>query len=166
MKNIYKKDSGERKMILNDIFMRELGLDLDENDYLYDMDDGTIFQINEKFIKYTDDIPYPVIRSDEIDFNTLENYRLAETLFSVYIMKMAAIKGFTVISYTQSIVKGSKKGRFVLNYKSGKEIKSKESDTFENESVRVLNLICKLNHTDHMYDFDSLDIIVLRDKEV
>ena len=165
--NVYKKDSGEMKMNLNDIFLRELGFDITEdNDYIYDMDDGTVFQINEKFIKYTDDIPYPTLRSDEIDFNTLENYRMAESLFSVYIFKLAKRKGFEVVGYTQSLIKGSKKGRFVLDYKTAGKIVSKESDPFENESVRVLNLICKINKTEHLYPFEDLDIIVLRDKEV
>ena len=40
------------KIGFNDIVMRELGLDITEDDHIYDMDTNTIIQINEKFIKY------------------------------------------------------------------------------------------------------------------
>lgn len=169
---IYKKDSGELKMNFNDICLRELGLDITEDtSYVFDTDDiengvANVYQINDKYLKYCDDNPYPFLGHDEIDFNMIENFRLMENLFSLFILKYAKRKGIEIVGYTQSIVKGSKKGKFILNYKINGQILSIESDAFENESVRVLNLVCKLNHRDHMYPFEDFDVIVLKDKEV
>ena len=40
------------------------------------------------------------------------------------------------------------------------EIKEIRSDGFENESVRIFNLICKINKTEHLYDFNKFDVSV------
>ena len=79
-----KIDYFDLKVRFNDVMMRELGIDIVEDDdryldYLYDIDTGNILQIKEKFIKYCD-YEYPVIKFNEIEMNLIENPRLTETL--------------------------------------------------------------------------------------
>ena len=59
------------KMGFNDIAMREWGLDITDDDYIYDMDTETIIQINEKFIKYSDLVD-PILKFNENIESTLQ----------------------------------------------------------------------------------------------
>jgi hypothetical protein len=158
-KLIKKIDSLDYKIDFNDICMREMGYDITEDGKLFHTDDNEIINIKEKFIIYSEDLQ-PNLRSNEIDLNLIENSRLMETLFGVYITKYCQRKGWTLNGYSQSYIKGSKKGKFVITYKEqgDNEIKSFESDGFENESLRVFNMVCKLNHRAHLYDFNRFDV--------
>ena len=49
-----KQSIFELKMRFNDIMMQELGLDITEENYLYDIEEESILQISEKYIKYFD----------------------------------------------------------------------------------------------------------------
>lgn len=158
-----KVDMAYLKIKFNDFVMRELGLDITEDDYLYDMDTQCILQIKEKFIKYCED-DYPILRHNEIELNLLENPRLTETLVIPYISKYCDRNNIVFQSISQSPISGSKKGCFVLSYISDGEIKEIKSDAFVNESLRIFNLICKLNKTSHMYDFNEFDIEIIRKK--
>lgn len=149
----------ELKVKFNDIAMRELGLDVDEYDHIFDMDTSSVYTIKEKFLKYSDD-PYPTIMHNEIDFNLLENPRLFEMLFGLWIQRRAESKGIELRSYDQIQVQGSNRGYFIITYIVGEEPREKKSNVFLNESLRVFNLICKLNHTEHIYKakLDQFDI--------
>ena len=57
------------------------------------------------------------------------------------------------------------KGTFVLSYLKNGKIENIKSDAFVNESVRVFNLICKITKRTHLYDFESMDIIIEKDKK-
>ena len=48
----------ELKINFNDITMRELKLDIDDNNHIYDMDTESVYMIKEKYIKYSED-EYP-----------------------------------------------------------------------------------------------------------
>ena len=68
-------DMLDLKIRFNDAMMRELGLDITENDYVYDMDTESILQIKGKFIKYCD-YEYPILKyNEEIELNLIENPR-------------------------------------------------------------------------------------------
>jgi hypothetical protein len=165
MKTIAKSKSLEYKVGFNDYCMREMGFDIDEHNHLYDMETNTLLQIKEKFIAYNDEDVYPYLQYNEIDLNLIENYRLFETLFQVYITNYARSHNMDVRSFSLSKMKGTKKGKFTVSYMNNGEIVNIESDPYENESVRIFNLICKLNHRTHLYDFEAFDIFIEKDKE-
>lgn len=152
----------EIKVNFNDISMRELGLDIDDNNHVYDMDTESIYTIKEKYIKYSED-EYPDIMKNEIDMNLIENPRLMEILFGMWIVKWASRKHVEVTSFYQSPIRGSNKGIFVMTYvASNGETKELKSDVYINDSVRIFNLISKLNHTSHMYDLTKFDMEIPR----
>ena len=148
----------ELKIDFNDICMREMGLGTNDDDYVYIMDTMTLVQIKEKFIKYSED-QYPMLRRNEIDLNLIENPRLMETLTYMYLANRL-VSTIRIVSISQNPIAGSRKGNCVLSYEKLGEIKEIRSDGFENESVRIFNLICKINKTEHLYDFNKFDVSV------
>ena len=157
----------EAKLDFNDIVCRELGLSTDENDHIIDLDIESILMIKDKYIKYTDD-QYPKLMHNEIDLNLIENPRLTEILFGRWVERRAQSKGIEITSMYQSAIRGSNKGFFVVTYDVLGEPREKKSDIFVNESVRIFNLICKLNHTEHLYKtrLEKLDIEIIRKNDV
>lgn len=151
------------KIRFNDAVMRELGIDLTDEGYLFDMDTETVFQIKEKYIKYCE-VDDPYLRHDEIEMNLLENPRLTETLIIPFMHNFCARKNIALQSVAQVPVPGSKKGFFVMYYSINGETKDVKSDPFVNESVRIFNLITKMNKTTHMYQFDKFDVEIPRKK--
>lgn len=148
----------ELKIDFNDVCMREMGLGINDDDYVYIMDTMTLLQIKEKFIKYSED-QYPMLRRNEIDLNLIENPRLMETLTYMYLANRL-VSSIRIVSISQNPIAGSRKGNCVLSYEKLGEIKEIRSDGFENESVRIFNLICKINKTDHLYDFNKFDVAI------
>ena len=151
----------EIKNNFNDIVMRELGLDIDDNGHLYDMNTQYIYCIKDKFIRYLEG-EYDSLNHNEMDMNLIENPRLMEILFGTWIPKWGERKGVSITSYYQSAVRGSSKGFFVMTYLVNGEVKDMRSDVFINESLRIFNLITKINHTSHMYDTSQFDIEIVR----
>lgn len=143
----------ELSVMFNDYAMRELGLDIDDGNHIYDADELSILQIDGKFIKYFDDIyDKEYLKSNEIELNLIDNPRLMEYLSIRYIRnKICEPKGVNFVSVSQEVAPGSDKGYFTLAYETSGQIKNKDSDSFVNESLRIFNLICKLNKTEHMY---------------
>ena len=47
-----KNDLFKIALIFNDAFMRETGLDIDDNDHVYNMETDSALVIRDKFIKY------------------------------------------------------------------------------------------------------------------
>lgn len=153
----------ELKLTFNDIAMREMGLDVDEEDHVYDIETESVYTIKDKFIKYSDE-PYPTLMHNEMDLNLLENPRLMEILFGMWIQRRAERKGIEITSYYPALVQGSNRGFFVLTYIVYDEPREKKSDVFVNESVQIFDLICKINHTTHIYKakLPELDIEIKR----
>lgn len=144
------------KLIFNDAFMRETGLDIDDNDHVYDMERQTVLQIKERYIKYCD-YEFPVLNHDEIDLNLIENPKLCETLALMWITNHINNE---IVSLDQSNIQGSSKGYFILSYVKNGRTEQIKSDPFVNESVRVFNLICKILKREHLYDFNSMDVVI------
>ena len=102
----------ELKINFNDVCMRELGLDIDDNNHIYDMDTESIYKMKDRFIKYSED-EYPVLAHDEIDLNLIENPRLMEILFGTWIIKWKnsrIARGQNIqdiSSFYQSAIRGS-----------------------------------------------------------
>lgn len=146
------------KLAFNDVFMRETGLDIDDNDHVYDMDRQEVLQIKEKFIKYCD-YEFPVLNHNEIDLNLIENPRLTEILAFKWLTDHIANE---IVSLDQTIITGSNKGHFVMSYVKNGRTESIKSEAFINESVRIFNLITKINKTEHLYNFNQWDISIER----
>lgn len=155
-----KIDMWALKSEFNDKVMREMGLDMTDEGYVYDMDSTTIIQIKEKFIKYCED-EYEAnnLRHNEIELNLIENPRLMETLTLMYLHRRINNK---IEAMTQATLPGSQKGYFVLSFLRGNQVAEMRSGVYANESVRIFNLICKINKTSHMYDFTKYDIPIER----
>ena len=153
----------ELKASFNDITMRELGLDIDENDHIYDIETESLYVIKDKFLRYTDE-EYPVFNHNEIDMNLIENPRLMEHLFGMWIPRWAKRNGnVEITSFYQSALRGSNRGLFVLTFINNKgETEEIKSDAYINESVRIFNLIAKLNHRQKLYKLDYFDIEIVK----
>ena len=156
-----KKELLKLMIIFNDAFMRETGLDIDDNDHLYNMETDSALAINGKFLKYRD-YEFPVLNGNEIDLNLLENPKLCETLANMWLHDHINNK---ILSLDQCIIPGSSKGTFAMSYIKGDKTESVKSDPFVNESVRVFNLICKITKRTHLYDFNSMDVVIEKDKK-
>lgn len=157
-----KKDNLFKTMLIfNDAFMREVGLDIDDNDHVFNMETDSALVINEKFLKYRD-YEYPVLNANEIDFDLLGNPKLCETLINMWLHDHI---NNDILSLDQCIIPGSIKGTFVLSYIKNGKTEQLKSDPFINESVRVFNLLCKITKRTHLYDFNSMDVVIERDKK-
>jgi len=155
----------ELKIAFNDIALRELGLSVDDEDHVCDDESETILTIKDSYLKYSDE-EYPIINHGEIELNLLENPHLMEILFGVWVKRRAESKGLKIVSFYQSSIRGTDRAQFIVNYEQpDSSISESKSDLFVNESVRILNLICKLNHTDHLYDFKTFDIDLKKNKK-
>lgn len=142
----------ELRVQFNDYVLRELGLDIDDDNYVYDIEREQILQINGKFIKYTElitDSQY-INKNKEIELNCIENAGLTEILAVRYIKYFCEKLGISLQSVSQECVNGDN-GYFSLAYISGGNILHKDSDCFTNESLRIFNLVCKLNKTERLY---------------
>lgn len=151
----------EIKINFNDICLREMGLDINDDDYLYDIDTESIYKVKDKFIKYSEE-EFPVIHANEIELNLFENPRLMEILFGMWIVKWATRKNVEVTSFSQIAIRGSNTGFFNMTYVENGEAKEIKSDVFINESLRIFNLITILNHRNHIYDVSQFNIEIPR----
>ena len=143
----------------NDICMREFGFDVEENGHLYSMDTNEIFVYKDKLLKYCDEED-KIVRSNEIELNFLENSRLLEAIFGKYIARYATKYIVYINSFYQSTSIHGERGYIACSYVGQNGIVSEiRSDEFLNESVRIFNLLCKLNNTCSMYDFEMFDIL-------
>ena len=148
-----KKNLFDLKVRFNDIVMRELGLDL---------------QIKGKFIKYFYE-DYIILKHNEMEFNVLENPRLMEMIILPFISDYCNRKNVTFQSMSQVPTNENDKGRFIVSYiemndKGERIIHDISSDAYINESVRIFNLICKINKTTNLYNLDEFDIKIERKK--
>lgn len=143
----------------NDISMREFGFDIDDDGHLFDMDLMTALTYKDKFLKYCDSEDR-IVRPNEIELDLLQNNRLMNTLFGLFIDKYSQASGTYFNSTFQSASTYGKKGYMACTYvgKDGlvQEIRSNE---YFNESVRIFNLICKINKSEMMYDFEMFDLL-------
>ena len=112
-----------------------------------------------------EDYEYPILKSDEIEFNVIENARLMETISIPFFNRYFNRFGSAFHSMSQTRINGSNKGIFVVYYiDSTGQAREIASNAFKNESVRIFNLICKLNDMEHLYKFNEFDIDPLKKK--
>lgn len=151
-----KMDPFELSNRFNDLVMRELGLDIDDRGYIVDLDTEAFLTIKEKYIKYKEE-PYTPVKHDEIELNLIENPRLMETITLPFMVKYCKNHGWEFHSTSQCLDEATGKGYYLMSYTVNGETHEIHSDNFINESLRVFNLICKLNKTEVMYKFQIAD---------
>ena len=144
----------ELKWRFNDICMREMKLDVDENDYIVSSITDSVFTIKDKFLKYFEDEEYPILGYNEIEFNLLENTRLMEMMFGIWVKLYDVDHARKTIAYYQTNLSGSSKGFFTVTYLDNNDNKCHElkSKVFLNENLRIFHAISLLNHTEHLYE--------------
>ena len=163
MNTITEQRAISLRMAFNDIALNELNLEVDENSSrIYELGDGTmnLLQYNDRFLKYYEG-PTTIVRANEMELNLINNVKLMQILFGRFINKYAMEHNLNVLSYfsTTNNTLANSPGQFVCTIEVAKKCNNIESDYFINESVRILNLICKLNGTDGRYNFKELDTI-------
>lgn len=163
VKVIPKEKSFDLRCDFNELCMRELSLGITDEDLIYNMEDDSILKIKDKFIRYID-IEGVLPRNNEIEMNLIENSRLMETLSLPFLDKWARDHGYTLESFSQDKIQGTSKGVFTVSYNNNGLIEKIMSDQYYNESVRVFSLICKINHTTHLYSFEDYDVQIDRSK--
>jgi len=141
----------------SDVVLRELELDITEDDKIYDADTMTLLQIDNMFLKYCP-TQYTIVQHNEIKFNVIENSKLMQSMFGWYCNKLIN-RGLNILSFNQYIQNNFKGIAAVKISRPNGMIDTVESDLYLNESVRILSLICKLNGTDSMYNFEELDVV-------
>lgn len=152
----------ELKLLFNERCMREFKLDCDEDTgLLCDYDTEELFYYNEKYIKVPeDDTIY--LEQNEIELDFIRNPRLMEIFVKRFLEQYQARTGIYVNSTYQSTSTLGERGYYAISYLQNGVTREFASDMFFNESVRMFNLVCKLNNTAHMYDFNTFDILEIR----
>lgn len=152
-----REELTDLKINFNSICIRELGLDYDEETNLvYEIDGKKILQYREKFMEYSE-MYSPLLRPDRMEFNLLENCRLFDILFARYLDKYASRNGLTISSIYTTNIPASTRGYYAFTIlQNGKSIEY-ASDPYVNESIRLLNLLTKINKSTHLYDFEKFD---------
>lgn len=145
------------KIDFNDICMRELGLDITEDDDLiYEVDTNEVLQYKERFMQYSEEY-MPVLKPDKMEFNLLENCRLFDILFIRYLDNYAKNRNWQISAIYNTNIPSSIKGYAAFTIVDNGKSKEYRSDAYVNESIRLANLLAKLNGSDHLYDFNRFD---------
>lgn len=146
------------KIAFNDICMEEMNLGIDDNDRVYDETTMSLLLFREKYLRYVDE-EYVRYRPDEIEFDMLSTARIMQFITGFYINWFASQNGINITSvYQYNNSDGT--GCAAYSYLENNVVKTFSSDSYFNESVRLLNLICKMNGTAHFYDFNKFDLVV------
>ena len=125
-----------------DLTLKEIGLDVDEDNHIVDEETGMPITAKGKFLKFNCGAANRTTR-DEINYDPLNNPKLMNFLFGYYSSKLEAEGSRGVdICYTTS----GPEDKQILNVKTGDD--SLESNPYYNESVRIMDVICKLNDSD------------------
>lgn len=133
--------------------MQEIGLDVDNKNHIIDQDTGNLIQYNGKNLKYTEE-SQSILRS-EMEFNPIENPKLMSHLFSYYTNKIHEEDGrYVNIYYSVQDNPNTKKGAIEL--KEEKENISMKSASYNNDSLKYMDLILQLNGEDsNLAEYDN-----------
>lgn len=126
-----------------DLTLRELGLEVDKDNYIVDQDTGNLLTVKDKKIKYNSETIFR-LNKDEISYDPLNNSRLMNHLFGYYTSKLADEESIYIESYFNIPTKDSNKS--IMKVKTQDE--TFKSDAYFNESVRIMDVICKMNDSD------------------
>lgn len=150
----------ELRIRFNQFCTTELGFDIDEQtERLYDLDTDELVVINEKFIKDYEG-EYSDIRyyANDTKLLLLDNAGLLTALFMIYLGKFNGT--MDVLTFQHSTSTKGDSGKFSCTIKGVNGINEIiESDSFMNESVRIFNIICKINKTVMRYNFKEFDVL-------
>lgn len=140
----------ENNIEFGDLTLREIGLDVNEDNHIVDEETGMPILMKGKFLKYNHG-PAKRVTRDEINYDPLNNSKLMNMLFGYYSDKLES-EGSRGIDMCASAI--TPNGKQVLKVKTGDD--SIQSNPYYNESVRLMDVICKLNDSGEdvsKYDF-------------
>lgn len=168
-RSIYDYVTDELREAFNDLCLREMGLDLTENDLVYDVESNTIMQFDGMYLRYCDSKYTIINEATDIRFDLIDNAKLMNILASWYCSKELAKRGYRVLGMNQYITnKNTYSGYLTLSIEGSMgtyngtaigrvNLQDIRSGEFINESVRLLSLVCTINGTAEMYDLKQLD---------
>lgn len=136
-----------------DLTLRELGLEINQDNHIVDQDTGHLLTFKDKKIKYNTGIIFR-LNKDEISYDPLNNPKLMNHLFAYYTNKLADEESVYIGSYFNIPVNNSDK--FVMKVKTDDSFI--KSEPYFSESVRIMDIVCKLNDSDtdvSKYDFKN-----------
>lgn len=132
--------------------MNEIGLDIDDQNRIYDQDTGNIINFNQKALVYN--FHYDINPGfNEILFDPINNRNIMVNLFSYYLKKLEVIENRYFMAFYQ--VENH-------NHKKAVEIKANVneiigSNYYANECLGYIELIFKLNN--ELLDLSSFDFV-------
>ena len=132
-----------------DLTLREIGLDIDQDNHIIDEESGMPIMMKGKFLKYNYG---PVKRTtrEEINYDPLNNPKLMNLLFGYYSSKLEAEGNSGIDIYASSIASEDKQ---VLKVKTGGDTLG--SAPYHSESVRIMDIICQINESgEDVSEFD------------
>lgn len=140
--------------------MQEIGLDIDNNNYIIDQDNGNQIKFNGKNLKYNSDQNNNRRNSNEILFNPIENPKLMNNLFSYYTDKINQEDGrYVNIYYPLDSGDNSGKGKIELKEDTNDTL---QSNNYYNDCLKYADLIFQLGGDTNvdLTEYDSDEKIV------
>ena len=136
----------------NSIVMNEVGLEVDPYGNIVDQDTRSILAMNGKYLTANGNKD-----KSKIPFNPQYNFKLMQFIFGYYCKKLEQENGTHVnVVYTAQDDKEKKLASLGIRVNDNEEI---ESRCYHNESLRVMDLICRLNGSTNpdltKYDFSD-----------
>lgn len=125
-----------------DLTLKEIGLDIDEDNHIIDEESGMPIMMKGKFLKFNCG-PANRTTKDEINYDPLNNPKLMNFLLGYYSDKLES-EGSRGVDICFSTVGPEEKQ--ILKVKTGDD--TLESNPYHNESVRIMDIICQLNESE------------------
>lgn len=148
----------ELRIRFNDICMRELNLDVTEDNQIFDIKTQSILEYKDgvTLVYYEQENQY--LRPNQYAMNLLENPRLLNILTGIFLESYSKQYNVYFTSlYTTNVT--SITGYAACTKLENGVNKEIRSAIFMNESVRLLHLICTLKHTTNLYNFNMFDVM-------
>lgn len=139
---------------LNDFIIKEAGLELDQNNHVFDQDTGLPITVKGKAVKYNNTSVCRLM-PNEIEFDPLNNSLLANEICNTFITKLHEEGELDSIAYGISNKERNMPGQAMcINNGTATVV----TPTFNLDSLKYISLIATLNGT----DVDSKDTIKLK----
>ena len=133
--------------------MNEIGLDIDDQNRIYDQDTGNVINFNQKTLVYNFHIE---IRPNfnELLFDPICNRNIMVTLFSYYLKKLEMMENKYFMAFYQLENNTTHKKAIELKANANEKIQSK---FYANECLGYIELVFKLNN--ESLDLSQFDFI-------
>lgn len=138
-----------------DLTLKEIGLDVDEDNHIVDEESGMPILMKGKFLKYNYG-PVKRTTKEEINYDPLANPKLMNLLLGYYSSKLES-EGSRGVDICSSTI--GPEDKQILKIKTGND--TIESAAYYNESVRIMDVICQINESgEDVSKYDSKPVPV------